>query len=123
MIYLIRGGHFAETVQRLKTLKPDMLIEALVPDFRGDPSCVEKVATSGLHVLHTILKRWKSFKEMSRPPCKFQAINGCSENGEGDSVMLHLVDGWSSYKAGEFYIKAMIEDDRAKSGVVAESSS
>ena len=23
------SGHFAETVQRLKTLKPDMLIEAL----------------------------------------------------------------------------------------------
>lgn len=87
------SGHFAETVQKLKALKPEMLIEALgkrhdphctvwllacshgvncmlyvkllyrsfrimyphttnfaVPDFRGDPSCVEKVATSGLHV-------------------------------------------------------------------------
>ncbi|KAL1821682.1 hypothetical protein ACET3Z_016551 [Daucus carota] len=45
------SGHFAETVQKLKTLKPNMLIEALVPDFRGDPICVEKVAKSGLEVL------------------------------------------------------------------------
>eukprot|EP00262_Sarcandra_glabra_P008010 TRINITY_DN21180_c0_g1_i1.p1 TRINITY_DN21180_c0_g1~~TRINITY_DN21180_c0_g1_i1.p1 ORF type:complete len:391 (+),score=57.08 TRINITY_DN21180_c0_g1_i1:106-1278(+) len=44
------SGHFAETVQKLKTLKPNILIEALVPDFRGDPICVEKVAESGLDV-------------------------------------------------------------------------
>ncbi|KAG6589203.1 Lipoyl synthase, mitochondrial, partial [Cucurbita argyrosperma subsp. sororia] len=44
------SGHFAETVQKLKVLKPNMLIEALVPDFRGDPGSVEKVAKSGLDV-------------------------------------------------------------------------
>ncbi|CAH2051112.1 unnamed protein product, partial [Thlaspi arvense] len=44
------SGHFAETVERLKTLKPEMLIEALVPDFRGDGGCVEKVSKSGLDV-------------------------------------------------------------------------
>jgi lipoic acid synthetase len=44
------SGHFAETVERLKALKPEMLIEALVPDFRGDGACVEKVAKSGLEV-------------------------------------------------------------------------
>ncbi|KAK1283668.1 hypothetical protein QJS10_CPB21g00706 [Acorus calamus] len=44
------SGHFAEMVQKLKTLKPDIIIESLVPDFRGDSSCVEKVATSGLDV-------------------------------------------------------------------------
>ncbi|ONK75529.1 uncharacterized protein A4U43_C03F17840 [Asparagus officinalis] len=44
------SGHFAETVQSLKRLKPEMLIEALVPDFRGDSKCVERVATSGLQV-------------------------------------------------------------------------
>ncbi|GKB14061.1 lipoyl synthase 2, mitochondrial [Tanacetum coccineum] len=44
------SSHFAETVQKLKILKPSMLIEALVPDFRGDVSCVEKVAKSGLDV-------------------------------------------------------------------------
>ncbi|KAE8698463.1 Lipoyl synthase [Hibiscus syriacus] len=44
------SGHFAETFEKLKTLKPKMLIEALVPDFWGDVGCVERVAKSGLDV-------------------------------------------------------------------------
>ncbi|BBN18840.1 lipoyl synthase [Marchantia polymorpha subsp. ruderalis] len=44
------SNHFAETVSLLKARKPSMLVEALVPDFRGDSGCVERVATSGLDV-------------------------------------------------------------------------
>ncbi|KAJ7529027.1 hypothetical protein O6H91_15G031100 [Diphasiastrum complanatum] len=44
------SNHFAETIKRLKLKKPQMLVEALVPDFRGDQQCVERVATSGLDV-------------------------------------------------------------------------
>ncbi|KAI3937069.1 hypothetical protein MKX01_015284 [Papaver californicum] len=44
------SGHFTETVQKLKILKPEILIEALVPDFRGNLSCVKKIAKSGLDV-------------------------------------------------------------------------
>ncbi|GLJ26983.1 hypothetical protein SUGI_0528560 [Cryptomeria japonica] len=44
------SGHFAETVSKLKELKPQMLVEALVPDFQGNSECVQKVATSGLDV-------------------------------------------------------------------------
>ncbi|VAH48394.1 unnamed protein product [Triticum turgidum subsp. durum] len=191
------SGHFAETVQRLKTLKPDMLIEALVPDFQGDRSCVEKVATSGLHVFaHNIetveeLQRsvrdhranfkqsmdvLKMAKEYAPPGTltKTSVMLGCGETPDQvistmEKVRAAGVDvitfgqymrpskrhmpvseyitpeafenyralgvemGFryvasgpmvrSSYKAGEFYIKAMIEDDRAKSGAVAESSS
>eukprot|EP00850_Spirogloea_muscicola_P000532 SM000002S05612 [mRNA] locus=s2:1260149:1262211:+ [translate_table: standard] len=45
------SGHFAETIERIKTRKPSMLVEALVPDFRGDRSCVDLVVNSGLDVL------------------------------------------------------------------------
>ncbi|KAL3677152.1 hypothetical protein R1sor_027100 [Riccia sorocarpa] len=44
------SNHFAETVSLLKARKPTMLVEALVPDFRGNSECVERVATSGLDV-------------------------------------------------------------------------
>ncbi|KAH9326598.1 hypothetical protein KI387_006776, partial [Taxus chinensis] len=44
------SGHFAETVNKLKELKPKMLVEALVPDFQGSSECVQKVAVSGLDV-------------------------------------------------------------------------
>lgn len=46
------GGaeHFAKTIRELKRLNPDLLVEALVPDFRGDLKCVETIVDSGLDV-------------------------------------------------------------------------
>ncbi|KAM1373140.1 hypothetical protein ACFX2I_023871 [Malus domestica] len=189
------SGHFAETVQKLKVLKPSMLIEALVPDFRGDSSCVEKVATSGLDVLaHNIetveeLQRAvrdhrANFKQsldvlmMAKDYApagtltKTSIMLGCGETPDqvvrtmekvraaGVDVMtfgqymrpskrhmpvseyitpeaferyraLGMEMGFryvasgpmvrSSYKAGEYYIKSMIESDRAKSLHVSAS--
>jgi lipoic acid synthetase len=46
------GGaeHFAKTIRELKRLDPNILIEALVPDFRGDLKAVETIVDSGLDV-------------------------------------------------------------------------
>ncbi|XP_032080002.1 lipoyl synthase, mitochondrial [Thamnophis elegans] len=46
------GGaeHFAKTVSHLKERNPNILVECLTPDFRGDLGAVEKVASSGLDV-------------------------------------------------------------------------
>ncbi|KAL2243834.1 lipoyl synthase 2, mitochondrial [Sesamum indicum] len=183
------SGHFAETVQKLKTLKPAMLIEALVPDFRGNSGCVEKVAKSGLDVfahnietveeLQSVVRDHRAnFKQsldvlvMAKdyaPPgtlTKTSIMLGCGETPDqvvktmekvraaGVDVMtfgqymrpskrhmpvseyitpeafekyrtLGMQMGFryvasgpmvrSSYKAGEFYIKSMIESDRAAS--------
>ncbi|XP_059663128.1 lipoyl synthase 2, mitochondrial [Cornus florida] len=185
------SGHFAETVQKLKTLKPNMLIEALVPDFRGDPGCVEKVAKSGLDVLahnietveelqSAVRDRRANFKQSldvlmmakgyapAGTLTKTSVMLGCGETPEqvvrtmekvreaGVDVMtfgqymrpskrhmpvseyitpeafdnyrtLGMEMGFryvasgpmvrSSYKAGEFYIKSMIESDRAASSL------
>ncbi|CAN1123836.1 Lipoyl synthase, mitochondrial [Linum perenne] len=183
------SGHFAETVIKLKALKPNMLIEALVPDFRGDSGCIEKVATSGLDVLaHNIetveelqssvrdhranfkqsidvLKMAKEYAPAGTLT-KTSVMLGCGETPEqvvktmekvraaGVDVMtfgqymrpskrhmpvseyitpeafdkyrvLGMDMGFryvasgpmvrSSYKAGEYYIKSMIESDRASS--------
>lgn len=35
------AGHVAETIDRLHQLRPDMLVEALVSDFAGDPAAVD----------------------------------------------------------------------------------
>ncbi|KAG8386892.1 hypothetical protein BUALT_Bualt03G0196100 [Buddleja alternifolia] len=183
------SGHFAETVQKLKILKPTMLIEALVPDFRGDSRCVETVAKSGLDVfahnietveeLQSVVRDHRAnFKQsmdvlvMAKdyaPPgtlTKTSVMLGCGETPDqvvktmekvraaGVDVMtfgqymrpskrhmpvseyitpeafekyqiLGMEMGFryvasgpmvrSSYKAGEFYIKSMIESDRAAS--------
>ena len=49
---LADGGasHFSQTVQLLKQLKPELLVECLVSDFAGDADAVKTLATSGLDV-------------------------------------------------------------------------
>ncbi|KAM3864865.1 lipoyl synthase, mitochondrial [Diretmus argenteus] len=46
------GGakHIAKTVSNLKERKPQLLVECLTPDFRGDLAAVEEIARSGLDV-------------------------------------------------------------------------
>lgn len=44
------AGHFAETIQTLKVLDPNIRVEALVSDFQGNTDCVRSVVESGLDV-------------------------------------------------------------------------
>eukprot|EP00887_Chlorella_sp_A99_P004130 scaffold23.g4130.t1 len=46
------GGaeHFARTVRTLKALRPDIVVECLTPDFRGDLDAARHLARSGLDV-------------------------------------------------------------------------
>ena len=45
------AGHFAETIRAIKEQNSSVLVEALVPDFRGKPQLVETVADAGADVL------------------------------------------------------------------------
>jgi len=42
--------HFRKVVNRLKELMPELLVEALTPDFQGNHALINNVATSGLDV-------------------------------------------------------------------------
>jgi lipoic acid synthetase len=44
------AGHFAATIREIKRLDPKIIVEALVPDFRGDTSAVEIIVDSRLDV-------------------------------------------------------------------------
>lgn len=44
------SSHFAETVREVKKENPDLLVECLVPDWKGDLDAVDIVANSGLDV-------------------------------------------------------------------------
>jgi lipoic acid synthetase len=44
------SDHFRQVVQRLKEKKPELLVEALTPDFQGNKELIKAVATSGLDV-------------------------------------------------------------------------
>ncbi|KAA8528882.1 hypothetical protein F0562_036237 [Nyssa sinensis] len=44
------SGHFALTVKAMKKLKPDIMIECLTSDFRGDLNAVTTLVHSWLDV-------------------------------------------------------------------------
>ncbi|XP_046665125.1 lipoyl synthase, mitochondrial isoform X2 [Homalodisca vitripennis] len=44
------SAHFAETVKEIKRQNANIMVECLVPDFRGDISCVNTIVESGLDV-------------------------------------------------------------------------
>jgi lipoic acid synthetase len=45
------AGHFARTIREIKRRDPGILVEALIPDFQGDPQLVGKVLEAGPDVL------------------------------------------------------------------------
>ena len=44
------ASHFAATIREIKRLDPSILVEALVPDFRGDREAIQIIVDSGLDV-------------------------------------------------------------------------
>ncbi len=64
------GGahHFAKTVTELKRLNPGLLVEALVPDFRGDLKAVEIIVDSGLDVYAHNIETVKRLQYRVRDP-------------------------------------------------------
>eukprot|EP00884_Botryococcus_braunii_P007141 jgi/Botrbrau1/16428/Bobra.0142s0027.1 len=183
------GGaeHFAKTVRTLKALRPDILVECLTPDFRGDLEAVRHLAGSGLDVFAHNVETVDRLQRRVRDPRAgynqsldvLRAAKGCGVYtksslmlglGENDEeivdTMLDMKDAgvdiltfgqylqptplhlevkeyvtpekfeyWrkygeevigfryvasgplvrSSYRAGEFFVEAMIQSDKAAS--------
>ncbi len=42
------AGHYAASIRAIKARTPEVAVEALTPDFRGDPAAVETVIDAGL---------------------------------------------------------------------------
>lgn len=62
------AGHFARTVELLKFKKPELLVECLVSDFRGDLDSVETLATSGLDVYAHNVETVRRLQKFVRDP-------------------------------------------------------
>src|SRR5437879_5130223 len=45
------ASHFARTVREIKARRPEMILEALIPDFQGDVDAVRTVVDAGVDVL------------------------------------------------------------------------
>lgn len=62
------SGHFARTVRTLKELKPEILVECLTSDFRGDLEAVSVVVQSGLDVFAHNVETVQRLQRIVRDP-------------------------------------------------------
>lgn len=62
------AGHFARTVREIKARRPDMLVEALIPDFQGDADAIRTVVDAGVDVLDHNVETVERLQRQVRDP-------------------------------------------------------
>jgi lipoic acid synthetase len=62
------ASHFAETIREIKALDPDILVEALIPDFQGDRDALRTVVDAGPDVLDHNLETVRRLQPAARDP-------------------------------------------------------
>lgn len=62
------SGHFAQTVNAMKKFKPEIMIECLTSDFRGDWKAVDTLVHSGLDVFAHNIETVKRLQRIVRDP-------------------------------------------------------
>nr|XP_023908973.1 lipoyl synthase, chloroplastic-like [Quercus suber] len=62
------SGHFAQTVKAMKQLKPEIMVECLTSDFRGDLKAVVSLVHSGLDVFAHNIETVKRLQRIVRDP-------------------------------------------------------
>lgn len=62
------SGHFAETFREIKRRDNNLIIEALMPDFRGEAECIHKIVESGVEVYAHNIETVKSLQARVRDP-------------------------------------------------------
>ncbi|KAL8556993.1 hypothetical protein ACS0TY_004460 [Phlomoides rotata] len=133
------SGHFTETVKAMKILKPDIMVECLTSDFRGDIKAVSTLVHSGLDVFAHNVETVKRLQWIVRDPWagyeqSLIVLKHAKLSKEGmitkTSIMLGLgetddelkeamadlraIGVQSSYRAGELFVKTMVKKERAK---------
>ncbi len=62
------AGHFAATIREIKRLNSKLIVEALVPDFRGDLEAIQTIVDSGLDVYAHNIETIESLQYRVRDP-------------------------------------------------------
>ena len=66
------AAHFAKTVFWIKALSPEIRVEVLIPDFKGDKNAVETVVRSGIDVLNHNVETVPRLYKKVRPGSVYQ---------------------------------------------------
>ncbi|CAI8585072.1 unnamed protein product [Vicia faba] len=100
------SGHFAQTVKAMKNIKPEIMVECLTSDFRGDLKAVETLVHSGLDVFAHNIETVKRLQRLVRDPRagyeqSLAVLNHAKQSKEGmitkSSIMLGLGESDDEY--------------------------
>jgi len=62
------AAHFAETIRAVKKAKPDLLLEVLIPDFKGDPAALRRVVEAHPEVIGHNIETTEALTRRVRDP-------------------------------------------------------
>jgi lipoic acid synthetase len=66
------SSHFAETISWIKFYRPDIRVEGLIPDFKGDQGALETVVHSGIDILNHNLETVPRLYRKVRPGAGYE---------------------------------------------------
>ncbi len=66
------AGLWAETVREVRKTCPELKIETLIPDFRGDETHIATVCEAGPDVLSHNIETVRSLQNIVRPQCSYE---------------------------------------------------
>ncbi|MCH8208066.1 MAG: lipoyl synthase, partial [Nitrospinae bacterium] len=66
------AAHWAETIRKTREYSPELKLEVLIPDFKGDLRLVGRVCESAPHVLAHNIETVPSLQEKVRPQCRYK---------------------------------------------------
>jgi len=93
------ASHFARTVREINSRRPEMIVEALIPDFQGDLAAVRSIVDAGVDVLDHNVETVERLQSKVRDPRanyrqSLRVLEGAKGMREGlftkSSIMLGL---------------------------------
>mgnify|MGYP000886992779 CR=1 FL=1 len=76
---------WAETIIKIRELNPNTSIEVLIPDFKGDIDCIERVVKANPDILNHNMETVPRLYKKIRPQAKYQRsldlLDYCKQNG------------------------------------------
>lgn len=62
------AGHFAQCIRQLKSSNPGLIVEVLIPDFRGSEECIRTIVEAKPHVIAHNIETTEDLQGKARDP-------------------------------------------------------
>jgi lipoic acid synthetase len=79
------AAHWAETIRQIKALNPQLTLETLIPDFRGDRSCLQQIIDARpdiiSHNMETVRRLTPQIRSVARYDTSLAVLKHAGESG------------------------------------------